>query len=218
MKIELFKGNFFEIGRQQGSIYAKNGMDLTKLKINPTLYKNQLAVYKKHYPELLEEFKGMAEAGKFDENKLIYWFICDEILQFTKRLRISKACTMFGLKNKNGIFVGRNYDWVPAVENFFEIYKVENKSRNSFVGVSDMGIWGPSTAKPRYLFYNPDDAINDKGLFIGLTFAYNDKWGYGLSCIHITKLIAETCETVDDALNVFRKVPLCYPKNFFIAD
>ncbi len=68
------------------------------------------------------------------------------------------------------------------------------------------------------LFYDPDDAINDKGLFIGLTFAHDNKWSYGLSCTHMIKLIAETCPTVKDALKVFKRVPLCYPKNFFIAD
>ena len=34
----------------------------------------------------------------------------------------------------------------------------------------------------------------------------------------MTKIIAETCETVKEAIKVFEKVPLCCPKNFFIAD
>lgn len=193
-------------------------MSFTNLKIDPILYKKQLVVYKKHYPELLEEFKGITKSGKFDENKLTYSFICGELLCFKKRFKEKKACTIFGVKNKNGAFVGRNYDWHPVTEEVFEVYKVENKSRNSFIGISDMGIDGPATAKARYLYYNADDAINDKGLFVGLTSAYNNKWNYGLSCIHIIKLIAETCQTIDEALNVFKKVPLCYPKNFFIAD
>jgi predicted choloylglycine hydrolase len=81
-----------------------------------------------------------------------------------------------------------------------------------------MGIGSPATAKPKYLFYDADDAINDKGLFIGLTFAYADQWSYGISCTHVTKLIAEICETIKDAIGVFEKVSLCCPKNFFIAD
>lgn len=215
MKINLFKGDFFEIGKQQGKIYHKNGMNFTNLKITPTLYEKQLLAYKRYYPELLEEFEGMAVAGKFDENKLIYNFICGGLLQFKKQW---KSCTIFGVKNKNGTFVGRNYDWHPVTEKVFEVYKVENKSRNSFIGISDMGIDGPATAKPKYLYYDADDTINDKGLFIGLTFAFNNKWNYGLVCTHMIKLIAETCKTVDDALDVFRRVPISYPKNFFISD
>ena len=218
MNIKTFKGNFFEIGQQQGKIYKTNGMNFDKVKIDPVLYKNQLEVYKKHYPELLEEFRGMAKGGNFDEEKLIYNFITSEIFYYRNRFGLDKACTIFGYKVKNNLFVGRNYDWLPETDKIFEVYKVVNPERNSFIAVTDMGIDSPATAKPRYFFYNADDAINDKGLFIGLTFAYADQWSYGVSCIHMTKLIIETCETVKEAIKVFEKVPLCFPKNFFIAD
>ena len=42
--------------------------------------KNQHKIYKKYYPELLKELEAMAEAGNFDKDKLIYQFICNEIL------------------------------------------------------------------------------------------------------------------------------------------
>lgn len=218
MNIKTFKGNFFEIGQQQGRIYKTNRMNFDKVKIDPVLYKNQLHVYEEHYPELLEEFRGMAKGGNFDEEKLIYNFTTSEILYYRNRFGLDKACTIFGYKEKDKLFVGRNYDWLPETDKIFEVYKVVNPERNSFVAVTDMGIGSPTTAKPRYFFYNADDAINDKGLFIGLTFAYADEWSYGVSCIHMTKIIAETCETVKEAIKVFEKVPLCCPKNFFIAD
>ena len=217
MRIRTFSGNFFEIGKQQGDIYRRNGMSI-KTEINQKLFKGQLRIYKKHYPELIEEFRGMAEAGKFDKNRLIYKFITGEIIWFKNWLNPRKACTIFGVRNKNGTFVGRNYDWHPVTERVFEAYRVVNPKRNSFIALTDMGISGQFDAKPQYLSYNADDAINDKGLFIGLTFAYNNNWSYGLSCSHMIKLIAETCSTVEDTLTIFRKTPLCCPKNFFIAD
>lgn len=218
MNTKIFKGNFFEIGEQQGKIYKANRMNFDNVKIDSVLYKNQLQVYEKYYPELLEEFRGMAKGGNFDEEKLIYDFITSEIFYYRNRFGIDKACTIFGYKVKNNLFVGRNYDWLPETDKIFEVYKVVNPERNSFIAVTDMGIGSPATAKPRYFFYNADDAINDKGLFIGLTFAYADEWSYGVSCIHMTKIIAETCETVKEAIKVFEKIPLCCPKNFFIAD
>ena len=69
-----------------------------------------------------------------------------------------------------------------------------------------------------YLLYTEDDAINDKGLYIGLNFALMYKWSYGLKPPHMIRLIAENCENVDEALEIIKKVPLCYPKFFFIAD
>jgi len=218
MNLKTFKGNFFEIGQQQGKIYKAQGMSFDKVKIDPVLYKNQLAVYEKHYPQLLEEFRGMAKGGNFNEEKLIYNFITGEISYYRNRFGLYKACTIFGYKINNHLFVGRNYDWLPETDKIFEVYKILNPERNSFIAVTDMGIDSPGTAKPKYFFYNADDAINDKGLFIGLTYAYADQWSYGVSCIHLIKIIAETCETVKDALSVFERIPLCCPKNFFMAD
>src|SRR3989338_7527451 len=181
MKIKTFKGTFFEIGQQQGKIYRKNKMNFSKTS-NLELFKRQLRIYKKYYPELLDEFEGMAIAGNFDKEKLISKFITEEIIWFRKSLNL-KACTIFGVKNKNGVFVGRNYDWHPVAENIFEAYRVINSKRNHFIAVTDMGI--RDVANPSIHYYNADDAINDKGLFIGLTFAHTDNWSYGLSCIHM---------------------------------
>jgi len=64
----------------------------------------------------------------------------------------------------------------------------------------------------------PEDYINDQGLFIGLTYAHNPAASYGLTPSHIMRLIAEKCTTVSQALKIFQKVPVCYAKNFFIAD
>ena len=77
---------------------------------------------------------------------------------------------------------------------------------------------GPEAVSPKHHYYDADDALNDKGLCIGLTVATADPWSYGLIATHIIKLIAESCTTVEDALKVFKRVPLCCPKNFFIAD
>lgn len=218
MRIKRFEGDFFELGRQQGRVYQQNGMDLSGVKINPELFREQLQVYEQHYPDLLEEFAGMAEAGSFDKDKLTYSFITGQITSHVNRFHLHKACTIFGVKNNNGVFVGRNYDLHPVTGRVFQVYEVVNPARNSFIALSDMGIGGPETASPQHHFHDADDAINSKGLFIGLTFAFADEWSYGLVYAHIIKLIAETCTTVKDALEVFNKVPVCCPKNFFIAD
>lgn len=218
MDVKQFTGDFYEIGEQLGSIYKHNLMNFDKLKIDQNLFKNQLKVYKKYYPELLEEFKGMARGGDFNVDRLIYKFITSELYYYRKAFALDKACTIFGYRANDKLIVGRNYDWIPETEKIFEVYKINNQERNSFIGITDMGIDNSLINSPQYYFYNADDLINDKGLFIGITFANADEWSYGISCIHMTKIIGETCETVKDALNVFEKIPLCCPKNFFIAD
>lgn len=172
------------------------------------LYRKQLDIYKEYYPEYLEELKGMADGSGFDPQRLISRFICGEILWYTNTLKINRGCTIFGIKNKNGTFVGRNYDWEPAGAKSIANHTVINTEKNPFTAFTVDGIGSNSV----------EDAINDKGLYIGITFAVNYRWSYGISSLHICKLIAETCATVDEALIIFNKVPLCCPKNYFIAD
>ena len=150
----------------------------------------------------------MADGGGYNPEELAFRFICGEILWYTDTLKIDRGCTIFGIKNGNGVFVGRNYDWEPAGARSIANHTVLNNEKNSFTAFTVDGIGSNSV----------EDAINDKGLYIGITFADNHRWSYGLSSLHICKLIAETCATVDEALAVFNKVPLCCPKNYFIAD
>jgi predicted choloylglycine hydrolase len=218
MKIKLFKGSFYDIGLLQGQIYKANGMNFDGLKINKDLYRKQLSVYEKYYPQIIEELEGVANGGGFDKNKLIYSFIAGELIFYRDLFRLDRACTIFGYKSEDKLYIGRNYDWVPEAEKFIEVYKVENPERNTFIAVSDMGVFDVSDENQKNRFYYTDDAINDKGLFVGITFAAADEWNYGISCSHMTKLIVETCENMNDVIEIFNKVPICCPKNFFVAD
>jgi isopenicillin-N N-acyltransferase-like protein len=218
MQIRTFEGNFHEIGRQMGRIYKANGTNLNKVEIDTDLFENQLRIYEKYYPEYLEELQGMADGGDFDQQKMIYNTITGEIFFFKNMIGMGRACTIFGYKTEKGLFVGRNYDWLPVPNDLFEVYKVRNSERNSYIAVTDYGIVNPDRTAPKYRAFLPEDTINDKGLFVGLTFSFADQWSYGISSIHIVKLIAETCGTVDDALALFERIPACCPKRYFIAD
>ena len=185
---------------------------------NKKILDEQLKLYKKHYPQLLEELDGIAIGGNFDKEKILQIYLAGEILWYARRFKMPLSCTIFGVKNKNGVFVGRNLDWIPETEDVMEAYKREGDECFNFLGVSDMLIDSSQDIKYKFLFYDTIDVINEKGLFVGITFAYGDTWSYGLSWRDISKLIAETCSSVDEALKVFERVPLSVPKNFFIAD
>lgn len=130
----------------------------------------------------------------------------------------NKACTIFAYRSNNNLFVGRNYDWLPEVENIFQLYKVNNFKSYKYVALTYMGIASAKKIESKYQIYQVDDAINEKGLFIGITFAYANNLSSGLLPTHVTKIVAEKCSTLDDAINIFRNVPVAVPKNFFIAD
>ena len=116
MIITEFRGNHFEIGEEQGKIYKKKGLNLDKTKVNEQILDGQLKVYKKHYPRFLEELKGVARGGGFIERKILSLFLTREIKSYSIKFNLKQACTIFGVENDNGVFVGRNLDWIPATK------------------------------------------------------------------------------------------------------
>lgn len=220
MKQLIFSGTYGEIGNQLGQLYQNNGKSLTDVVINEKLLKKQLSVYEKYYPEFIEEVKGVAQGGKYDEKKTLYSFLAGS-LTWTINHKIHPRfteCSIFGVKNKNGLLVGRNYDWDPITEKVFKVYKVRPKNKYAYLAVSDMWIDGKNDSDIKHHYYLPIDAINEKGLYIGLTAARNYSWSYGLPSVHLIKLIAENCSDVSGAIDMFSKVPLNCAKNFFIGD
>ena len=218
MKIRAFEGNFHEIGRQMGQIYKENGAGSGVAKIDPDLFKHQLQAYEKFYPEYLEELKGIAEGAGFDPQSTLYNAITGEIFFFKNMIGMGRSCTIFGYKQEGTLFVGRNYDWLPVPGDLFEAYQVKNSERNAYFAVTDYGVVDPARTAPPYRLFLPEDALNDQGLFVGITFSFAEQWAYGISSIHIVKLIAETCSTLADALELFKRIPACCPKRYFIAD
>jgi len=218
MKLNTFKGNPYEIGKQKGVIYKQNGLTLgwAGVENNPNIFKQQLKTYEKYYPEMIEEVKGIAKGACFDEKETLNSFLTSEIYWYTNNLGIERECTIFGVQNKNGAFVGRNYDWHPSSERLWEIYKIRGLNKHSVVAITDMAT--APKPNPTKTFYYADDAINDKGLFVGLTFSTNDKWSFGIAAMHMVRFIAERCKSVNEAIDIFKDVPICVPKNFFIAD
>ncbi|MCU0660160.1 MAG: C45 family peptidase [Candidatus Pacebacteria bacterium] len=219
MKPIIFKGkDSFAIGTQFGKIYKKNGFSVDWITINKTIYSQQLKIYKKYFPSFLDELRGIAIAGGYDLDMLQYSFIGNSVewMMSTNRYTAT-ACSVFGLKKGTDLFVGRNYDWLPETEKVFCVYKTYNPKNYAHISVSDMNIYKKRIALTDQS-YLPVDALNEHGLYIGLTASINNDWAYGLSSMHMIKLVAETCKNVAEAVRLFKKVPLNCAKNFFIAD
>ena len=213
MKTKTLSGSYFEIGKQLGRMYKKNGFSDKKLKLpKESIIKKQLTIYKKYYPEYLEELRGIADGGKFDYTKIRDWFITSGLDDKIK------GCTIFGIKNKDGYFIGRNYDWINVCDKHATSFKVKHKQAYSYLAGSDMWIPLEGKINPAYLFFSVDDGINKKGLFIGLTYAHHKDRNYGLGADTVIKLVLEKCKNVNEALKLFKKLKICYPKNFFLAD
>lgn len=212
MQVLNFKGNHYEIGKQVGKYYNKIGKKIPKKEIDHKLLKKIIKIYRKYYPEFLEELDGVIETAGYNKKAFYFHILCEGISR-------RKGCTIFGIKNKNNFLVGRNYDWVEKAKKIFKLYKHELTGYNSFIAVSDMNFFDNDNNVPNDLYFDPDDLINEKGLYIGITYAYHkDKVGYGISPCFIMKLVAEQCDNVKQAVKLIQKVPIAFPRNFFVAD
>ncbi len=182
-----------------------------------TLHK-QFKIYQKYYPEIIEEIYAVAEALGQKPEFMLY----EDIASFvdSQRRNVNRrehGCTIFAIAENGKVFVGRNYDWLPEAREFFESYDLAFTGANRYFAFSDEGVYGRHTERNTRALY-AEDAVNEYGLYIGITYAHINKWNYGLSPSHFVRYIAEHCRTTRQALNAFARIPCAVPKNFLIAD
>lgn len=211
-----FRGTRQELGEFNGGRLRTNHHDFFS-HIDEPLLKKQLKIYERYYPELVDQVIATAEAAKVDTNCLLYEELASFVANQKRRITRPHGCTIFAVHENGKTYVGRNYDWLPAARDFFEQYQLDISGCYKYFAFSDEGVWYGHTGKNQRKMY-AEDVINEHGLYIGLTFAYIDKWNYGLAPTHFLNLIAEKCSTTRQALNIFAKVPCAVPKNFLIAD
>lgn len=212
-----FTGTHADYGKFYAQLMQKNGHDFYRHVDSETLRRQQ-KIYQKFYPEILTELSAVAETVGLPPEFIFYEGIASSVDHWRQRLRPrNHGCTIFAVHEDDKTFVGRNYDWISAAREFYQVYRMELKGAYRYFGFSDESVWyrhtGKNTRKPYFV-----DALNDQGLYIGLTFSNIDSWNYGILPIHCIRYIAEKCATTRQALNAFHKMPGAIPKNFLIAD
>lgn len=132
-----------------------------------------------------------------------------------------RTCSCFMVHNKGGVLIGRTYDWVEAAEKHSKVIKntFTDNSSFDFTGVSDMGTYkvGEMVDEKSFALVI-EEARNNKGLYIELNGGSGRKNDFGMSSVHAIQLIAEQCETVEEAISKLEKIPLTLSQIFCIAD
>jgi len=96
----------------------------------------------------------------------------------------------------------RNYDFDPAD---CEGTIVSSYFLRPVIGMQDAG-WGLL------------DGMNDAGLAVSLTFGGRFVHGPGFAILIVLRYLLETCETVDEAVDKLRTVPVGIPQNVTLVD
>lgn len=214
-----FKGSHREIGQQVGEQYRKWGKREVYIpSFADSVYAKQLACYQKFFPQYLVYLEGVSEGLGISKDKVIKSYLTGFL---NSSAGYKNECSALVVKNKNGVLIGRNYDWRSAAEEIASMlrYDFTDGSTNSFMAITDMATWKIGQKIESYEFVIiTEDAWNDQGLYVSSNGGPENKLYLGMCSPHLTQCIVEQCGTVDQAIKLIEKIPLTESKIFTLAD
>ena len=190
------RGTHREMGFQWGARLAERGLRLLDHVPFPLEAERRAfaaacrPAYARHFPAALEELEGLAAGQNCRQEDL------ETVLFTTYALPPACGCSCLAVSNGNGVFFGRNSDFLTALEPDYT---------HVTYGFSDRAI--PFTGNTTS-FVQMEDAVNARGLAIGLTSVYTPRPRPGLNAGMVLRLLAETCAAVPEALARLRALPL----------
>lgn len=200
-----FKGSHYEAGYKWGKSVLKNKGKITDChtfkitKERKDFAKECISVYKKYFPEILDEIKGIADGQKISYEDLYTFLFSMYCFEFENK------CTCFVVKKDDEIIFGRNSDFLTEIEKLYDscYYKLEDCY--SFIG--------NTTA-----FVEMEDGVNEYGLAAGLTFVYPKIRKAGLNAGMLVRYFLEKCRTVKDVLEKIKNLPIASAQTITLAD
>ena len=200
-----FKGTHYNAGYKWGELLYKNNKIISNqhtfvITEERKNFSNQcLPIYKKYYPEILEEIKGIAD-GQQDSYENLYTFLLSMYC-----FEFDNHCTCLAFKDDNNIIFGRNSDFLVDLEKLYMncLYKLDNVYSFN----------GNTTA-----FVEIEDGINEYGLAIGLTFIYPKVINIGFNAGMLVRYLLEKCKTTNEVIKCLKTLPIASQQTLTIAD
>lgn len=200
-----FKKSHYEAGYKWGSLLYKNGSIISSqhtfviTKERKEFAKQCLPIYKKYYPEILEEIRGIADGQKSSYEDLYTFLISMYCFEFNNH------CTCFAFKDDHNIIFGRNSDFLVELEKLYMncLYKLDG----------GYAFNGNTTA-----FVQMEDGVNEYGLAVGLTFVYPKIRKAGLNSGMLVRYLLEKCKTTEEAIIKLKELPIASAQTLTIID
>lgn len=202
-----FKGTHYEIGKKWGELLKKNNKNLLDnipfgiTKEMKEFSENCLPYYKEFFPEVIDEIKGIA-AGQSIEPASLY-----PVLFSMYALVKVTNCSSFIVKNEQTFLLGRNSDFLTAIEKLYMNCLYTFKETDSYSFSSN------TTA-----FVEMEDGINQWGLAVALTSVFPDSIKPGMNVGMILRMLLEKCRSVEEALALLETIPRCTAGTLVLAD
>jgi len=200
-----FAGSHYEAGFKWGRMLLKYGK---KLDFSPTFNlteeKYEFATqcsgkYRKYFPEILDEIKGIADGNEIPVEILHAILFCMYCFEFDNK------CTCFAFSTDKEIIFGRNSDFLVSLEKLYMNCIYDLIGSNSFNA--------NTTA-----YIQMEDGVNEHGLAVGLTFVYPKIRKPGLNAGMLLRYMLEKGKTTKEVIVAFHGLPIASAQTITIAD
>ena len=200
------EGDYRQMGLQQGLGLKQIGLVLPRQATKMLLFAEKCEKSVKQYaPELLEEIAGVAEGAGLDYEAL-------KTFTLTAPFEPQDVphCTVVAVApertSDNMSIVGRNYDF------FFDESKEGATTfscypEGGFASLGNCDIW-----------VGREDGLNEAGLFVAQARFFTRGLKPGLAFWLIIRLLLDRCATVDEGLELLRKIPHAQGFTYMLAD
>ena len=196
-----FRGTHYEMGRQLGRQLHEAGTKLPELDARQARYIDGLVgPVRGLVPDLFDEMRGLAEAGRYDERAVYFYSLSIGIVPSCTVVAVSGADT------GGQTLFGRNYDAGPEFADF-TLYRTYPEGGLAHIGCA------------YNLLIGREDGVNEAGLAIAVTGVHGHKTDEPGLWDHIpVRAVLDRCRTVDEAVTLLETLPHLWSKNFLVAD
>lgn len=200
------RGTHREAGFRWGSLLLKHKNILTgHIPFDITAERMEYAmacepVYRRYYPEILEEIWGLSEGQQCDGQ------ILKTVLFSMYAIPPFSCCSCFAVSDGENALLGRNSDFLTELEklNMNVIYRLSDGA---------YAFTGNTTA-----FVEMEDGVNEHGLAAGLTTVAPFVRRPGFNAGLLLRYLLEKCRSVPEAIAALNSIPIASPLTLTMAD
>lgn len=194
------KGTYYEMGHTYGTLLYNHGFRVPEQsdeKLNHG--KKSEAEVRRIFPEILEEIQGFADGCHVPYEHFAAFMLS------VGAFKVEPLCSVFAAFNGSDTVVGRNYDFFYSFRKFIESYVTCPKGGFYSVGHTD-------------IFIGREDGVNEKGVAIAMTGVAEKVIKPGINFPLIIRCVLDTCESVEESVNVLSKAHFSSASNYLVAD
>lgn len=194
-------GDFYNMGFKYGNLLFKSAnFQLPKMDAKTRGFGvDCIPELRAYYPEILEEINGFADGIEENPNNVAAFLLSLIAAGFNGQ------CSVFAFKNDDSVIVGRNYDMPLAFKKFTESSLIAPSNKWAYIGQSDV-------------FIGRSDGINEKGLFIAMSFVNGKTVRPGVSFHFIIRKVLENASSTEEAIELIKQAKVSSSNNFIVAD